>query len=109
MKYTFKVLIKILKQNYCKGRWQGSIKTDLKKQDARAGNGFKRLRLGSDDEVCDQRDTHPSSIKDQNYLSSSITINLSTMNRYCHGPLLVIQHCHCTVEYFCVRSHAHSW
>jgi len=40
-----------MKQNYRKGRWQDDIKNDFRKQDARAGNGFKRLRLGSDDEV----------------------------------------------------------
>jgi len=34
-----------------KDRWQDDIKTDLRKQDARADKGFKRLRLGSDDEV----------------------------------------------------------
>jgi len=50
MKYTFKISMKKLKQNYRKGRWQDD-NTDLRKQDARAGNGFKRLRFGSDDEV----------------------------------------------------------
>jgi len=51
MKYTFKITMKKLKQNYRKCRWQDYINTDLRKQDAWAGNGFKRLRLGSDDEV----------------------------------------------------------
>jgi len=51
MNYSFKILMEKLKQNYRKGRWQDDIKTDLRKQDARADKGFKRLRVGSDDEV----------------------------------------------------------
>jgi hypothetical protein len=51
MKCTFKISMKKLKQNYRKGRWEDVIKTDLRKQDARAGKGFKRLWLESDDEI----------------------------------------------------------
>lgn len=42
--------LKKVKQNYRKGRRRITLKL-ISENGAKAGNGFKRLRLGSDDEV----------------------------------------------------------